>query len=381
MRTDRSTSLQNFARHFATAISTVSLYSPEHHQVERLCSLTLSDLEEAMAGHHDFSLVIIDNQMVVEGLPLEASLSVARLAQALTVRGIGHIRILRGVTMDEILCVVVSMSKKNSHREIRSTAHIRFGTVGVRFSGAASELQVTNPGHTTSETASHVDMSNYVDMCEGIRKHKKLKVAGIMEIVSAFIATVGSEADPLLALAPLRSSDEYTFTHCANICILNLAQAMALGIDGPLLHDIGIAAMLHDVGKFLIPEEVLNKTGPLDRDEWELIKQHPVMGAQYLLDTPGVPHLAVVTAFEHHMKHDFSGYPEVPGDWRQNLCSQMTTVSDFFDALRTKRPYRGAMEMEKISGIMLEIAGTELHPVLARNFLKIMDSFLKNSNH
>jgi hypothetical protein len=377
MTTDRQTAFQNFARHFATAISTVSLYSPEHHQVRRLCSLTLSDLEDAMEGRHDFSVVIIDNQMVVEGSPLEESLPVARLAQALTTRGIGHIRIMRGVTMDEILSVVESLSKKNSRGEVCSTANIRFGTVGVRFSYAAGETLTNDPDQPAHESACQVDMSKYGDMYEGIRKHKRLKVAGIMEIVSAFISTVKSEADPLLALAPLRSSDEYTFTHCANICILNLAQAMALGIDGPLLHDIGIAAMLHDVGKFLIPEEVLNKTGALDKEEWSLIQQHPVMGAQYLLDTPGVPHLAVITAFEHHMKYDFSGYPEVPDQWKQNLCSQMTTISDFFDALRTKRPYRGAMEREKISGIMLDISGTELHPLLARNFLKIMDSFHK----
>jgi len=377
MKSDRSAAFQNFARHFANAISTVSLYSSGHHQVGRQCSLTLSDLEDALAGQQELSVVIIDNQMVVEGMPLEESLPVSRLSQTLTARGIGHIKVLRGVTLDEIVTVAGSLSKQNSRGEVCSTAHIRFGKVAVRFSHDGCRAPGIDPPREEQGAECQVDMGKYCDVYEGIRKHKRLRVAGIMEIVSAFIATVKSEADPLLALAPLRSNDEYTFTHCANICILNLAQAMALGIDGPLLHDIGIAAMLHDVGKFLVPEEVLNKSGPLDQKEWQLVKQHPLMGAHYLLDTPGVPHLAVITAFEHHMRYDFSGYPEVPGRWQQNLCSQMTTVSDFFDALRTKRPYRGALDMTRISGIMLEIAGTELHPLLARNFLKIMDSFSK----
>ena len=192
------------------------------------------------------------------------------------------------------------------------------------------------------------------------------------DIVGGFIKAFRQEAGSLLAFAPLRSMDEYTFTHSTNVCVLNLAQAMALGIDGPLLHDIGIAAMLHDIGKLFIPEEILNKPGKLTDAEYEIIKQHPLQGAQHLLDTPGVPRLAVVTAYEHHMKYDYSGYPEAPAGWEQNLCSQMTTISDFFDALRTKRAYRGAVGWEHVAMSMNDLAGTDFHPVLAKNFLSIM---------
>jgi HD-GYP domain-containing protein (c-di-GMP phosphodiesterase class II) len=73
------------------------------------------------------------------------------------------------------------------------------------------------------------------------------------------------------------------------------------------------------------------------------------------------------------MQFDFRGYPGVGGDWQQNLCSQMTAVSDVFDALRTKRPYRGAMEMGKIAGIISDGAGSQLNPVLARIFLRLLD--------
>jgi HD-GYP domain-containing protein (c-di-GMP phosphodiesterase class II) len=374
MKTDHNPAIHNFARQLATAISTVSLYTSGHHQVQRLCSSMLANIEEAMGDRQDLSLVVIDNALIGDGLPLGKNLHFNRLAQILTLRGIGHIRLVRGVQLEEIQAMVESLAKQNSGCEIYSTANIRYGKVEVRFSYNRGVQQPDELLDEQTSTASYnEEMAKYSEICEGIKKHKTLKVAGIMEIVSGFIATVKSEADPLLALAPLRTSDEYTFTHSANICILNLAQAMALDIDGPLLHDIGIAAMLHDVGKFFIPEEVLNKPGRLDEEDWKLVKQHPLWGAQYLLDTPGVPHLAIITAYEHHLKYNFSGYPIVSHQWQQNLCSQMTTVSDFFDALRTKRPYRGAMEMDKISNIMLEIAGTELHPILTRNFLTIMN--------
>ena len=374
MKTDHDFAIHEFARQLATVISTVSLYSSRHHQVQRLCTSILANLEKVMEGKGDVSLVVIDNALIVDGIPLGESLHINRLAQNLTVLGIGHIKLVRGVTLEEILAMVENLSKQNSGCVISSTPNIRYGKVEVRFSykNADSQSDICAIGQAGVPLFDE-GIAKYSEICVGIKKHKTLKVAGIMEIVSGFIATVKNEAEPLLALAPIRSSDEYTFSHSANICILTLAQAMAMGIDGPLLHDIGIAALLHDVGKFFIPEEVLNKPGRLDDEDWKLVKQHPLWGAQYLLDTPGVPHLAIIAAYEHHLKYDFSGYPAVPDAWQQNLCSQMTTVSDFFDALRTKRPYRGAMEMEKISTIMLEIAGTELHPILTKNFLKIMD--------
>jgi len=93
----------------------------------------------------------------------------------------------------------------------------------------------------------------------------------------------------------------------------------------------------------------------------------------HLLDTPGVPRLAVVTAYEHHMRYNFTGYPQVPAGWQQNICSQMTAVSDTFDALRTKRTYSEARDWDSVALLMSGLAGKELHPVLTRNFLIVLD--------
>jgi HD-GYP domain-containing protein (c-di-GMP phosphodiesterase class II) len=178
--------------------------------------------------------------------------------------------------------------------------------------------------------------------------------------------------DPILAISPIKALDEYTFTHATNVCILNIAQAMALGIDGQMLHDIGIAAMLHDMGKLFIPEEILTKPDKLDAKEWELMKQHPARGAQYLLNTPGVPQMAVLSAFEHHLYYDLSGYPEVHKGWETHLCSQMTAVSDFFDALRSIRTYRESIAYDEVADMMLNAAGKQLHPLLVKNFLGLL---------
>jgi HD-GYP domain-containing protein (c-di-GMP phosphodiesterase class II) len=155
---------------------------------------------------------------------------------------------------------------------------------------------------------------------------------------------------------------------------------MALGIEGQLLNDIGVAAMLHDIGKLFIPEEILTKTGKLTAEEFEIMKQHPVKGARHLLETSGVPRLAVIAAYEHHMKFNLSGYPNVASDWQQNLCSHMTMISDFFDALRTRRSYREPVPLKEISAMMLDMMGTDLHPALTRNFLRIISGLTETTD-
>lgn len=131
--------------------------------------------------------------------------------------------------------------------------------------------------------------------------------------------------------------------------------------------------MLHDAGKIFIDHEILRKPGKLSDEEWQKIQRHPSRGAQYLLKQKGIPHLAVLTAFEHHMRHDRTGYPKVPDNWRLNLCSEMTMISDTFDALRTRRAYKEPWDFPKISGLMLEEAGKQLNPYLTMNFLKTLE--------
>ena len=87
----------------------------------------------------------------------------------------------------------------------------------------------------------------------------------------------------------------------------------------------------------------------------------------------------MVLAFEHHMKFNQGGYPKVPEGWQQNFCSHMATVSDFFDAMRTKRSYRKSLEMEEVASIMQNLIGVDLHPFLAKNFLHILKG--RSSSH
>ena len=355
--------------------------------MRHLCQAALKSLQQTLTERDELPLLRVDDQLVVSGAPLPATIYVGRLAQMLKYRGIGHLRLNRRLEEHELLALVGSLANRKQG-EVVSTDNLRLGRVELRRSarpaGGGSPAPQSGAGRAPEEPAPGAvpvseltdvpaeELARLMDIYDAAQRHHQLNVVGINDIVSTFIDAFTSQGQPLLVLAPLREMDEYTFTHSVNVCILNLAQAASLGIRGPLLQDIGIAAMLHDVGKLFIPQEVLNKPGPLTSEEWQLVRDHPLAGARFLLDTPGVPRMAVVTAFEHHMRFDQSGYPIVKGESAQNLCSQMTTISDLFDSMLTKRPYRAAADFEEVSTTIQYEVGTQLHPILAENFLKLI---------
>ncbi len=363
--------LRNAVRHLVTAVSSAALYTFDHQQVAHLRAKTLENLTVAMDEEPDISLVIIGDELLAGGIPLDTGLYVGRFVEMLRARGIGHIRFLKGITGMELSSLAASLGGTSRDGDIRSTDHIRLGTVEVRFNRSGDGENQELLADLTAEEVSRV-----TELYEAVARDRKLKASGIADMVGGLITAMREQARPLMALAPLRDLDEYTFAHSVNVCILNLAQAMSLGIDGALLREIGIAGLLHDIGKMFVPREVLTKPGKLTEEEWHLIRQHPHQGARCLVETPGVPHMAAVVAFEHHMKHDFSGYPAVPSGWRQSLVSEITVISDFFDALRTRRAYRDSMELSQIAGILLDQRGREFHPLLTRNFLLILSRMM-----
>jgi len=379
MNEPRQQALLDFIRHLASAVTTASIYPLEHRQVVSLCAKALDSILEAIDKDSEISLKRVDDQMILGGKPLGGGMYPIRLSSMLKHRGIGLLKISRFVDQQEILNLVDGLSRKDKS-EIKSTENVRLGKLELRYNpseGAEAE-STGNEGEAARPDYADLteeQLDRLMEIYEATKKQKKIHSVGISEIVSSFIAAFTRDANPLLALAPLRKMDEYTFTHSINVCILNLAQASALGIDGPLLHDIGISALLHDVGKTLVPVEVLNKVEKLSDAEWAIIKNHPIEGAKFLINAPGVPRLAVVTAYEHHIRFDASGYPLQAGRREQNISSHMTAVSDMFDAMLTHRPYSEASELEEVATTMKYMGGTQLHPLLTENFLKIIKKF------
>lgn len=367
--------LQNALRHLVTAAANAKLYSLDHPQIKRLCDAARRCLDNLLKGRSVLSLLIVEGEILFDDFPLPPALHTQKFARLIEQHRINRIIISPGLENEELGELIAFLVGPAYHQPAFN--HLRFETLANHdASQSNTPPHASQPVDTDTLQAIKTDShGRLAEIFQDFSRQKTIKMTGLAEIVSGFINAFNRETPSLLALMPLRSMDEYTFTHGLNVCLLNLAQAMHLGIHGVLLHDIGIAALLHDIGKLYIPMEILDKPGKLDETEWDIMKEHPITGARRLLDCPGVPQLAVVTAFEHHLRYDLSGYPGVSGHWRQHLCSQMTTIADTYDALRTRRPYKSPKPAEQCAAILLESAGRDLHPQLTANFLYLLEQF------
>ena len=161
--------------------------------------------------------------------------------------------------------------------------------------------------------------------------------------VQSIVDLILNEEFSLVGLTAIKNHDEYTFQHCVNVSILSISLGQRLGLSKKMLGELGVAAILHDLGKATIPGWVLNKPGKLTAEEWKLMTDHPVQGVKMISKLRGLNELALramIVAFEHHLNIDGSGYPKLGDHLRMSLFSRIVAIADCFDAMTAHRSYR-----------------------------------------
>ena len=154
----------------------------------------------------------------------------------------------------------------------------------------------------------------------------------------------------------ITSFDYYTYTHSVNVCTFTIALAQRLGmVNQSILHELGIGALLHDIGKSRIDPRVLKKRGALTAAEYEQVKRHPAWGAEILRETDLIPPKSYYPVLQHQERMDGSGYPFGLKDQQLHLYGRITAVCDTFDALTTRRVYKEALDSFPALKIMTDM--------------------------
>jgi len=359
--------VDDLLRLFSTGIATTKLYSIEHEQVQKQISRIQQCLNALFNQQAELTFMIVKKELLFEGTPLEQTLHCERIARFLYSRNIGFFSLKKGIDCNEIeLFIDIACGNQSVQQFDTRATHIDYGEIDAKDDPDAI-LAIAR-----FEDLSREELASLKTLYDKIADKENFDLRQTSSIISGFVTAFQQECNPLLALVPLKMEDEYTFAHSINVSILNIAQATALGFSEELVHDIGLAGMLHDAGKLFVDKEIIRGTHQLSDAEWQEIKKHPTRGAQYLMGQEDVPQIAILTAFEHHMRYDMTGYPTPSPGWQLNLCSQMTMISDTFDALRTRRAYKEPWDLPQISGRMMEVAGSQLNPYLTMNFFKLL---------
>lgn len=362
--------IKNLISILMTTVSYCSLYSKDHAFVDELIQKGLSIINDILAEKKSLEIMFVGNDIIINKNPLrDTGTHGANFMRRFKKKGISRVDFLTGVTFPELKQFILNLAETG--KGLTGSPCIKTGTVDVRVGGIKVDAADLDMGSAVELTSTQIDKVK--EIFHDISPYRMLNTAGLEDIVISFFLTFKREANILKLISPVKSYSEYTYTHATNVSILSMFQAESLGIKDDLLHNIGIAALLHDVGKLFIPNEILEKEGALDETEWEEIQRHTLYGARYLAKIEGLPRIATIVALEHHLKYDGKGYPQFKVDLKnQHFISQLVAVSDFFDALRSRRPYKKDWELKEILSIMKKNAGREFNPFLVDHFADIM---------
>lgn len=219
--------------------------------------------------------------------------------------------------------------------------------------------------------------SDALDVMEHVITEVRLgnlpKVDKAQEVISEMVGVVLEDKNAILGLTMIKGYDNYLFNHSVNVSILSVALGEALGLPESTLNDLGIGALLHDIGKINTPEEIVTKPGKLDETEWEVMQKHPLLGHEILNSMKDIHKISADIAYEHHLHYDKSdGYPFDAIGRETNPCSQIVTVADIYDAITTLRPYKDVIDPTEGISIMKRLIGKTLNPEYFKSFVTML---------
>ncbi|MBU0944863.1 MAG: HD domain-containing protein [Proteobacteria bacterium] len=374
-----------------TIITNTRLYSIKNEKVQEMISKAFTSLSEILKVTRELTLLTIDNDLIINNKAIrpEEAEHFTLFITILKQKEIGHVSFRKGITPRELMQFLSDLSSPLS-KTIYNGPGISCGKLGLKedprdtipppplpplppVMAGQDGTEVRDQALLTKlRSLSHKQLNLAQELYFSVKQKKDSNLQEVQDAMSTFITLFSENLNPLAMLTTLKSGDEYTFTHVINVCILTLAQAESLGFKGQYLYDIGITAVLHDIGKVFIPDEILNKPAKLDPKEREIIETHSMKGAGYILNLSNVPKLAVLAALEHHIRFDGSGYPNIGRNWKTHIISQMISIADTFDAMRSCRPYHNPSPEQKIREVLISEKGSTFNPLLVDNFLTIL---------
>jgi len=366
---DRAALAEEVVRRLAAALRGAQLYAAGHPLVARSVGALAETLSLTLANMPAVTIGIVEDDLVVGDYPIpRAAETMGELMRRLKQAGIERIVIQRGVDADELECLVASVASGETGKDgvLGKLSHVRVGRIEV-------EEKIEGVGDMATFRRLYADASNVAGvLLESAAVEGKPDADAARNLVDSLAQAVAQNRTALLALTALKNYDNYTFTHMVNVSILTMGQARGLGIEGGLLREFGLAALMHDIGKVRTPSEVLNKPDKLTDEEFEILKRHTVDGAEILKNTPEIPPLGPIVAFEHHLRSDGTGYPVGTVRPQLNLATTLCGIADVYDAMRSQRVYQQAHPTDRILAVLQRNDGKQFDQRLVKRFVQLV---------
>jgi putative nucleotidyltransferase with HDIG domain len=365
-----------FLAAFSQALSTVGLYGDGHPVTARSLATSFERLQELQGSAAPLVFTFLAGEVLYgsETVPeLEGWEWSSRFIHA----GIERIEFTNTVTLEQLERFLIQLALRLGIRGGSSGDLWQMGESGVRFGlvtlgntqarPTEAQLPLVTLSYSLREEQETVDWLH-----QEVQSGAKLPIVEADAVVRSLSIAMHAEQAMVLPLLQLKEFDQYTTTHSMNVAVLAMALGEFLELGGATVRALGVAGLLHDLGKVCIPRDILIKPGKLSETERSVVRDHPVVGARMLLASPDPMDLAAVVAYEHHIMLDGGGYPTLYDARGAQYASRLVHICDVYDALRTNRPYRQAWESERAIAFIEERAGVEFDPGIARSFSAMM---------
>ena len=337
---------------FYTALRSLKLYPVENATVQKALNDLDATARALLAVESDLEIRLAGDFIFVNATRLRLELdNYASFSQILVMLRAFEVGALRIHASDRrewqiLLSLLLSLSERGQPEERFEELFARLDAGQVKGLEIEHATQHDPDAEQAKEAAKRVYAQGVAvtkDVITGVRLGRATSVKKVKRAVQLIVDQVLNNETSVVGLTTIRDYDEYTFTHSVNVCIFSVALGKKLGFPRIQLYDLGMTALLHDVGKARVPVTILNKTTGLDEQEWRIMQAHPWLGAVTLFGMRAhdeTPYRSILVAHEHHMKTDLSGYPKTIRPRELGIFSRIVAVADGFDAATTRRSYQ-----------------------------------------
>ncbi|HEU4827988.1 MAG TPA: HD domain-containing phosphohydrolase [Gemmatimonadales bacterium] len=364
-----------FLTALSRTLSTMGLYGDEHPATRRAVDAAHAALVDLQSADPAIQFTFLSGE-VLAGDEVLPELEGWEWSEALARAGIERIEFFDRVDLDPFTRLLGDLAVRLGIRPASSAdarqggfAPVRFGLVTVDSGARASDEHLAMAGLSYA-LRDERDAVTWVH--DEVRSSGRLHAAEADGVVRSLSLAMHAEQAMVMPLLQLKEHDQYTTTHSMNVSVLAMALGEYLELGAETVRSLGLAGLLHDLGKVCIPQDILNKPGRLTEEERQVVHSHPAVGARLLLTNSESLDFAAIVAYEHHVMIDGGGYPHLPDARGAEYASRLVHVCDVYDALRTKRPYREAWESERAIAYIEGRAGIEFDPAIARSFVAMM---------
>jgi putative nucleotidyltransferase with HDIG domain len=369
---------EQFLLSLNAAWKNLGLYSPTHPAAAAAFQNLTKAFEKLLGSRDRITFGVLHETLVLDGVPLTAKPDLFRtLVTRLRSGEIQGITLLKGCTLEELRHLVELLGRNVKRVELeqelkkRQVSHIHLVQLGQDGPG-----QQRKPEPADERVGAGAIYSRALQTIRKVFQETRLgKVPSVSEVqrtVEDLVGGILKGKHSLMALTMIKSYDEYLFNHSVNVGILSMALGESLELDGTALRELGLGALLHDLGKINVPESIIRAPRKLTDEEFEIIKRHPEDGVK-ILEQMGVhSEIALRVTKEHHIDFDGRGYPRLGPDEQPHAYSMIVHVADTYDAMTTVRPYDGPADPNQAISRMKKLAGTTFNPLTLDSFVEML---------